>query len=90
MCLKKNLAAQRLAKILLDRVATLKQLGLGYLAGAKHAHAVARRELQPPAAGDAIGIASFMLFMLDEPYQGFALRPIASRTVHGAATAGSP
>ncbi|MDD1136780.1 excinuclease ABC subunit UvrA [Pseudomonas sp. TNT2022 ID233] len=71
LSLEKRLAAQRIAEDLLDRVSTLTDLGLGYLALERSTPTLSSGELQRLRLATQLGSQLFgVIYVLDEPSAG--------------------
>lgn len=71
LSLEKRLAAQRIAQDLLERVATLTDLGLGYLALERSTPTLSSGELQRLRLATQLGSQLFgVIYVLDEPSAG--------------------
>ncbi|WP_440972664.1 excinuclease ABC subunit A [Pseudomonas koreensis] len=71
LSLEKRLAAQRIAEDLLERVSTLTELGLGYLALERSTPTLSSGELQRLRLATQLGSQLFgVIYVLDEPSAG--------------------
>jgi excinuclease ABC subunit A len=80
---EKRLAAQRIARNLVDRIGTLQALGLGYLAMDRATPTLSPGELQRLRLATQIRSNLFgVVYVLDEPSAG--LHPLDSQALHAA------